>query len=116
MPAFLSKESRDLIQRMLTVDPSKRITLEEIKVHPWLSMETTPSVPIVSLNHATFGKAKANVVVLIGFELKVIIPFSVFFSLLSDAGANIDEEVVKSLHSLGLGPVDAVTKALKDQK
>mmetsp|Transcript_9430 Transcript_9430/g.35030 ORF Transcript_9430/g.35030 Transcript_9430/m.35030 type:complete len:765 (-) Transcript_9430:1323-3617(-) len=32
----LSNEAKDLIKRMLTVDPNKRITVEEILKHPWL--------------------------------------------------------------------------------
>lgn len=27
----------DLVQRMLTLDPDKRITLEEVWVHPWVA-------------------------------------------------------------------------------
>jgi 5'-AMP-activated protein kinase, catalytic alpha subunit len=33
----ISSSARDLIQRMLTVDPEARITLAEIWVHPWLA-------------------------------------------------------------------------------
>lgn len=36
MPDFLSNEAKDLIHRMLQVDPSKRITVYEIKNHPWI--------------------------------------------------------------------------------
>lgn len=35
IPDFLSPDSKDLIQRILQVDPNKRPTLEEIKNHPW---------------------------------------------------------------------------------
>ncbi len=35
MPQFLHKDIKDLIWKMLTVDPSKRITIAEIKEHPW---------------------------------------------------------------------------------
>ncbi|GAP87241.2 putative serine threonine protein kinase [Rosellinia necatrix] len=34
VPAFFSKEARDLIAKMLTVDPSKRITTRKIWQHP----------------------------------------------------------------------------------
>lgn len=36
MPSFLSFEACDLIKRMLTVDPKKRITVRQVLSHPWL--------------------------------------------------------------------------------
>ncbi|KAL3526549.1 hypothetical protein ACH5RR_011205 [Cinchona calisaya] len=35
LPSHLSAGARDLIPRMLIVDPMKRITIPEIRVHPW---------------------------------------------------------------------------------
>lgn len=35
LPSHLSQLSRDLILRMLVVDPMKRITIPEIRAHPW---------------------------------------------------------------------------------
>lgn len=35
LPSHLSTGSRDLIPRMLLVDPLKRVTIPEIKQHPW---------------------------------------------------------------------------------
>ena len=35
LPSHLSQLSRDLIPRMLVVDPMKRITIPEIRGHPW---------------------------------------------------------------------------------
>jgi serine/threonine protein kinase len=40
VPQFLSKDSKELISRMLCVDPSKRITIDEVKLHPWLQFHT----------------------------------------------------------------------------
>jgi len=37
LPSFLSSPATDLIKRILTVDPEKRFTLEQIKTHPWFS-------------------------------------------------------------------------------
>lgn len=36
---LISNEAKDLINRLLTTDPDKRITAEEIRVHPWISGE-----------------------------------------------------------------------------
>ncbi|KAG5184181.1 SNF1-related protein kinase [Tribonema minus] len=35
LPSHLSQLARDLIPRMLVVDPMKRITIPEIRAHPW---------------------------------------------------------------------------------
>eukprot|EP01040_Poterioochromonas_malhamensis_P009687 gene9687-10521_t len=35
LPSFLCQSSRDLIIRMLVVDPLKRITFQEVRQHPW---------------------------------------------------------------------------------
>jgi 5'-AMP-activated protein kinase catalytic alpha subunit len=34
-PSYLSKEAKDLIYNILVNDPRLRITLDEIKTHPW---------------------------------------------------------------------------------
>mmetsp|Transcript_18544 Transcript_18544/g.17631 ORF Transcript_18544/g.17631 Transcript_18544/m.17631 type:complete len:102 (-) Transcript_18544:920-1225(-) len=35
IPNFVSCEAKDLINRMLQTNPVKRITMKEIKRHPW---------------------------------------------------------------------------------
>lgn len=35
IPSYVSKDARDLISRMLVVDPLKRITINEIRSHAW---------------------------------------------------------------------------------
>ncbi|SCV67531.1 BQ2448_5142 [Microbotryum intermedium] len=37
MPAELSDDAKDLIKKMLEVDPEKRITMDEIQRHPWVT-------------------------------------------------------------------------------
>ena len=39
----LSKECRDLLEKLLSYDPEKRPTIEEIKNHPWLNPEQESS-------------------------------------------------------------------------
>ncbi|TKA80516.1 hypothetical protein B0A49_00338 [Cryomyces minteri] len=36
VPGFVSSEARDLIKRLLVLDPEKRIPLEEVQQHPWI--------------------------------------------------------------------------------
>lgn len=42
LPSHLSALTRDLVPRMLVVDPMKRITIAEIKHHPWFQQ----SIPL----------------------------------------------------------------------
>ncbi|GAA5843224.1 hypothetical protein JCM3766R1_006629 [Sporobolomyces carnicolor] len=37
MPQWLPADAQNLIRRMLEVDPEKRITMEEIQAHPWVT-------------------------------------------------------------------------------
>jgi 5'-AMP-activated protein kinase, catalytic alpha subunit len=39
VPSFISPEASDLINRILTTDPEKRITISEIKQHPWFNIQ-----------------------------------------------------------------------------
>ncbi|KAI9675379.1 MAG: spindle assembly checkpoint kinase [Caeruleum heppii] len=36
VPPFVSVEARDLIKRLLVLDPEKRLPLEEVQHHPWI--------------------------------------------------------------------------------
>ncbi|KAI1768834.1 kinase-like protein [Hypoxylon sp. FL1150] len=36
IPSFVSPEARDLIKRLLVLDPDKRIPLEQVQTHPWI--------------------------------------------------------------------------------
>ncbi|XP_039163199.1 SNF1-related protein kinase catalytic subunit alpha KIN10 isoform X2 [Eucalyptus grandis] len=42
LPSHLTTEARDLIARMIVVDPLKRITIPEIRQHPWF-LENLPN-------------------------------------------------------------------------
>ena len=39
MPNNISNEAQDLITRILTMDPEKRITISSIKLHPWFNLQ-----------------------------------------------------------------------------
>ncbi|KAG9202000.1 spindle assembly checkpoint kinase [Epicoccum nigrum] len=36
VPGFVSSEAKDLIKRLLVLDPEKRIALEDVERHPWI--------------------------------------------------------------------------------
>ena len=38
IPKFISNQGKDLIKKILTVDPNKRISINEIKCHPWFNL------------------------------------------------------------------------------
>ena len=38
VPEFLSDEAKDIIKKILEVDPKKRLNFEEIKSHPWFNI------------------------------------------------------------------------------
>lgn len=38
MPKFLSPSAQDLVRSLLTTDPSKRFTIDDIRRHPWYSL------------------------------------------------------------------------------
>ncbi|CEG50273.1 camk camkl ampk protein kinase [Plasmopara halstedii] len=52
----LSEMARDLIPRMLVVDPMKRITIPEIRQHPWFQIDLPPYLqhPPEIVEHQTF--------------------------------------------------------------
>lgn len=39
VPNFVSPEACDLIARILTTDPDKRIKIDQIKHHPWFNLK-----------------------------------------------------------------------------
>eukprot|EP01132_Coremiostelium_polycephalum_P009627 gene9627-11798_t len=86
MPAFIHKDAQDLLNKMLMVDPKKRITIKEIKQHPWF----LSNLPQFSKSHSLEDLS---------------------YSSLPDLSF-LDDEVFRSLMALGLGTTEEVKKAL----
>ena len=38
IPSFVSKNASDLLYKILTTDPEKRLKIEEIRQHPWFQI------------------------------------------------------------------------------
>ncbi|KAF1803553.1 kinase-like domain-containing protein [Mucor lusitanicus] len=53
LPDYLSSDARDLIKRMLVVDPAKRMTMAEILNHPWLTNKSFLGTELRFLQHST---------------------------------------------------------------
>ncbi|NXV76628.1 SIK2 kinase, partial [Atlantisia rogersi] len=47
IPYFMSEECEHLIRRMLVLDPSKRLTVAQIKEHKWMLMEVPAQKPVL---------------------------------------------------------------------
>ncbi|KAI8647470.1 kinase-like domain-containing protein [Parasitella parasitica] len=53
LPEYLSSDAKDLIKRMLVVDPAKRMTMAEILNHPWLTNKSFLGTELRFLQHTT---------------------------------------------------------------
>ncbi|KAM0824043.1 hypothetical protein ACQ4PT_070470 [Festuca glaucescens] len=77
LPSHLSGPARDLIPRMLVVDPMKRITIREIREHPWFEAQLPRylAVPppdtaqqVKKIDEETLGK-----VISLGFDKNLLV-------------------------------------------
>ncbi|KAG2212534.1 hypothetical protein INT45_009252 [Circinella minor] len=50
LPGYLSSSVKNLIRRMLILDPTKRITMSEIISHPWITTTLAPLLPLLNDN------------------------------------------------------------------
>ena len=91
-PRWFAPDIRDLISRMLTVDPDARITIAEIKAHAWFVSANPRSV--------LDGDAGAADDSVLEFTSHEPIP------------DDLDPEIVATLVTLGWGEVAEVTEAL----
>lgn len=77
LPSHLSPGARDLIARMLLVDPLKRITISEIRTHPWYVVHLPRYLvvpPPDTLAQATNVDAETlEMVVNLGFEREHVV-------------------------------------------
>jgi serine/threonine protein kinase len=90
-PSTMSEPLRDLIGRMLTKDPSQRITLENVKQHPWVLKEGI-GAPL-SLNLDQLEELRTG----------------------SDLSREVvDEEIVESVEALGLDVSHLTEQLLND--
>ncbi|KAG1351972.1 hypothetical protein G6F62_002832 [Rhizopus arrhizus] len=44
IPDHVSNEARDLIQKILVINPSKRLTMKEVQSHPWFTVDPPPNL------------------------------------------------------------------------
>ncbi|KAI3825640.1 hypothetical protein L1987_07164 [Smallanthus sonchifolius] len=67
LPSHLSPGSRDLIPKMLVVDPMKRITIAELRQHPWFKSQLPRYLAVPALD-ATDHLKKATVAYYLLFD------------------------------------------------
>ncbi len=51
----VSKQAKDLVSKLLTVDPAQRPTAEQLLDDPWVSRGQAPSTPLETARHAPEG-------------------------------------------------------------
>ncbi|KAL2787468.1 kinase-like domain-containing protein [Aspergillus keveii] len=59
VPSFVSPEAKDLIKRLLVLDPEKRITLDEIQKHPWILKHCAKDDRIIKRSSGSSKEGKA---------------------------------------------------------
>ncbi|SAL98954.1 hypothetical protein [Absidia glauca] len=62
IPQDIPSSARDLIERILVIDPTKRLTMTEVQAHPWFTVDT-PSMPLTIPDPPTaeeIGRRLAN--------------------------------------------------------
>jgi len=80
MPEYLSSDARNLISRMLIVDPVKRIKMPEIMKHPWF-LSIPPKTPYLPAALETVGVKFFIIIITIYYLLLFIIIYH-YLSLL----------------------------------
>lgn len=84
IPKHVSEQAKDLIKKVLTTDPDKRISIYQIKLHPWFNLLN----PVININEGLLIN-------------KVVIPVdeAVVNSMASDYGFTNKEEIRASVLS-----------------
>lgn len=77
LPSHLSPGARDLIPRMLLVDPLKRITIPEIRQHPWFNLHLPRYLAVMQADSTNstprIDEEMVNEVVRLGFNRDFLI-------------------------------------------
>lgn len=77
LPSHLSPGARDLIPRMLLVDPLKRITIPEIRQHPWFNLHLPRYLAVMQADSTNLqpriDEEMVNEVVRLGFNRDMLI-------------------------------------------
>ncbi|KAJ3445548.1 serine/threonine-protein kinase brsk2-like protein [Anaeramoeba flamelloides] len=91
-PEFLQENEKDLIQKMLIVDPKKRITIQEIKKHPWFTYNFPPKYvpPLPPIND--YAQEYKSSISLDKIDLKTL-------KKLQELGFTDENEILESLTS-----------------
>ncbi|KAL7138303.1 hypothetical protein ABFS83_10G153400 [Erythranthe nasuta] len=78
IPNHLSENARDLISRILVVDPMKRISIPEIRTHPWFRKNLPPYIAMSSLGGFSTRDNKIDIdavkkMVEMGFDVREVV-------------------------------------------
>ena len=106
MPPFLHKDVQDLISRMLVVDPAKRISMDEIRSHPWYTSRDVRTEET---------KRIEKVGTVMPFPVLWLTVYSLCLGLQSDVVADleqVDEDIIRSLIAFGFGDEDSIKQQI----
>ena len=112
LPSYLSDLSKNLISSMLVTDPLKRISVEQIRRHPWFRTDlprylAVPARPGSNLQHIDEA-VLARVVALTGYHRDKILRalnkgrrdhYTVSYHLIKDAQQDLDTSLVTDAQS-----------------
>ncbi|PVV02324.1 hypothetical protein BB560_003226 [Smittium megazygosporum] len=116
MPQYLTEDAADLLNKMLTVSPKKRITMSEIKSHPWINTDYEeqvngylPARPAVVLdpNPVTLGKmhiygfSQEDVITALGNPDMASTPIVCIYHLVEDVTSSSPVTLVSNENSRG---------------
>ncbi|KAG2392973.1 hypothetical protein C9374_009550 [Naegleria lovaniensis] len=101
IPSHVSPEAKDLIQKILVVDPVQRATISDIRKHPWFVKDLPDYLKIPPSN---FGHASENINIDEAVVREALLK-------ISDKKTITDEEMQEAINDITDGKMNRVTVA-----
>ncbi|EFC44099.1 predicted protein, partial [Naegleria gruberi] len=101
IPSHVSQEAKDLIQKILVVDPVQRATISDIRKHPWFVKDLPDYLKIPPSN---FGHASENINIDEGVVHEALLK-------ISDKKTITEEEMEEAINDISDGKMNRVTVA-----
>ncbi|KAF1795753.1 EF-Hand 1, calcium-binding site [Phytophthora cactorum] len=103
----VSHEAKDLISHLLLVDPSKRLTAEEVLRHPWISGSAPRSSMTLNPNIFSTQEGRTGVIADLATEGEIAELKNQFMAIDTDGNGVITvSELAEALRDTGLGMIE----------